>query len=89
MSPLKVTSILSVVLLFASGTARGADGVLPTLGSVNNTAVATELKTVKLYGAGGVAGLDAYQSGFFISDKGKHLDRLEYGAGCRYGDRSD
>ena len=40
---------------------------------MNSTAVATELKTVKLYGAGGVAGLDAYQSGFFVSETGHIL----------------
>ncbi len=41
--------------------------------SINAVAVATELKTVKLFGAGGVANLDAYQSGFFISPKGHVL----------------
>ncbi len=69
-----------ILALFASvelsgQLARAADGTTTTLGpvtlgSVNSTAVSTELKTVKLYGAGGVAGLEAYQSGFFISDKG-------------------
>ena len=44
-----------------------------TLGSVNSTAVNAELKTVKLYGAGGVAGLDSYQSGFFIDAEGRIL----------------
>ena len=43
------------------------------LGSVNSVAVETELKTVKLYGAGGIAGLDAYQSGFFVSEEGHIL----------------
>ena len=28
------------------------------------------LKTVKIYGAGGVRGLESYQSGFFVSDQG-------------------
>ncbi len=41
-----------------------------SLGSTNGPAVSAELKSVKLYGAGGIAGLDAYQSGFFVSDKG-------------------
>jgi S1-C subfamily serine protease len=41
--------------------------------SVNKTAASTELKTVKLYGAGGIAGLDAYQSGFYISEQGHIL----------------
>lgn len=44
----------------------------PTAGSFNRVAVETELKTVKLYGAGGM-GLDAYQSGFFISQEGHIL----------------
>ncbi|RMF42145.1 MAG: serine protease [Planctomycetota bacterium] len=43
------------------------------LGSANRIAVEVELKTVKLYGAGGFRGLDAYQSGFFISDTGHIL----------------
>ncbi len=43
------------------------------VGSVNDVAVRTELKTVKLYGAGGVAGLDSYQSGFFVSPEGHVL----------------
>lgn len=45
----------------------------PSLGSVNSIAIDCELKTVKLYGAGGIAGLDAYQSGFFISAEGHIL----------------
>lgn len=40
------------------------------LGSVNDVAIQTELNTVKLYGAGGFRGLDAYQSGFFVSGDG-------------------
>lgn len=44
----------------------------PQLGSLNPVAVGTELKTVKLYGAGG-SGLDAYQSGIFISAEGHIL----------------
>ncbi len=41
--------------------------------SINAVAVGTELKTVKLFGAGGVANLDAYQSGFFVSAEGHIL----------------
>ncbi len=52
---------------------QAADGVSTSLGSVNNTAVSAELKTVKLYGAGGVGGLETYQSGFFISAEGHIL----------------
>ncbi len=63
--------VVAITLLNKS---HGADNnKTVTLGSVNQTAVLTELKTVKLYGAGGVAGLDAYQSGFFISEEGQIL----------------
>jgi S1-C subfamily serine protease len=41
--------------------------------SLGSVAVTTEMKTVKLYGAGGAANLDAYQSGFFISPAGHIL----------------
>jgi serine protease Do len=41
--------------------------------SINSVAVGTELKTVKLFGAGGVANLDAFQSGFFVSAEGHIL----------------
>lgn len=44
-----------------------------TIGSLNNAAVAAELKTVKLYGAGGISGLESYQSGFFIDEPGHIL----------------
>ncbi len=44
----------------------------PRLGSMNSVAVGTELKTVKLYGAGG-SGLDAFQSGIFITGEGHIL----------------
>jgi serine protease Do len=51
--------------------ATGADDL--GLGSLSAVALETELKTVKLYGAGGIAGLDSYQSGFFISEEGHIL----------------
>ncbi len=44
-----------------------------SLGSINSVAVQADLKTVKLYGAGGIAGLDTYQSGFFIDEAGHIL----------------
>ncbi len=59
-----------LVLAVASTNAFAADTDSVSLGSTNSVAVTAELKTVKLYGAGGVAGLDAYQSGFFVSEKG-------------------
>lgn len=43
------------------------------LASVNDVALDAEAKTVKIYGAGGLAGLDAYQSGFFITAQGHIL----------------
>lgn len=64
---------IGISLLIAASSARAVDTNSVALGSVNHTVVATELKTVKLYGAGGVAGLDAYQSGFLISEKGHIL----------------
>lgn len=66
-------SMLLVLLVLAKNNLLAADKQTVTLGSVNQTAVTTELKTVKLYGTGGVAGLDAYQSGFFISEAGHIL----------------
>ena len=65
--------IICIASVLSAATCRAADTKTLTLGSVDQTAVATELKTVKLYGAGGVAGLDAYQSGFFISETGNIL----------------
>lgn len=41
--------------------------------SLSSVAVATEMNIVKLYGAGGAANLQAYQSGFFISGAGHIL----------------
>lgn len=42
------------------------------LGSLQDGTLSSELKTVKIYGAGGL-GLDHYQSGFFISAEGHIL----------------
>ena len=64
---------MCIALVFSAATCRAVDTKTLSLGSFNQMAVATELKTVKLYGAGGVAGLDAYQSGFFISETGNIL----------------
>lgn len=63
--------LCSLVPPWSCNHCTAADNV--TMGSVNNTAVSSELKTVKLYGAGGFAGLDAYQSGFFVSAEGHIL----------------
>jgi serine protease Do len=64
---------ICLLQLFVSNDSRAADTIPVTLGSVNQTAVMTELKTVKIYGTGGVGGLESYQSGFFISDQGHIL----------------
>jgi serine protease Do len=61
---------LLAVSPWSAGQLQGADTAPVSLGSTNSVAVAAELKTVKLYGAGGVGGLDSYQSGFFVSEKG-------------------
>jgi S1-C subfamily serine protease len=57
--------------------AGGGEGVRAesqlAIGSLNSTVVQAEMKTVKLYGAGGIAGLEAYQSGFFIDGEGRIL----------------
>ncbi|MFO1063148.1 MAG: trypsin-like peptidase domain-containing protein [Pirellulales bacterium] len=75
--------VLTAVAIICGGTAWGQPpsdnpGVLVSsshavTGSLNHTAVQTELKTVKIYGAGGVAGLEGYQSGFFIDGEGHVL----------------
>jgi serine protease Do len=63
---------LSCLLLVASSAAAQSAPRMG-LGSINGVAVQAELKTVKLYGAGGIAGLDTYQSGFFIDEAGHIL----------------
>lgn len=49
-----------------------AQGQSSQLGAVQDAVVSSDLKTVKLYGAGGL-GLDHYQSGFFVSAEGHIL----------------
>ncbi len=61
------------LLLVTSGLPIAPAADPSSVGSVNSVVVSTELKTVKLYGAGGISGLDAYQSGFFISEEGHIL----------------
>jgi serine protease Do len=70
---IRISLVIFLSLFSLTVKSLAADSKAVTLGSVNQTAVATELKTVKLYGTGGVAGLDAYQSGFFISETGNIL----------------
>lgn len=71
-----MTLLLAAVMQLCPGVLQRAiaiDGQTITVGSVNSTVVSAELKTVKLYGAGGIAGLDAYQSGFYVSEQGHIL----------------
>ncbi len=63
---------LSVAFVFISFSRVHAQGNIG-IGSVNSVAVASELKIVKLYGAGGIGGLETYQSGFFIDAQGHVL----------------
>ncbi|GAB5404757.1 MAG: trypsin-like peptidase domain-containing protein [Aureliella sp.] len=73
--PLRLARInIYLVVILAWSTLPGRSPAAdPTVGSLNSVAVSAELKTVKLYGAGGFAGLDAYQSGFYISSDGHIL----------------
>lgn len=70
---LRFSSILMIAFAMSALSMVALRADEPTLGSLNEVAVACELKTVKLYGAGGYAGLDAYQSGFFITENGHIL----------------
>ena len=63
--------ILIIASLWCSGMSAAAEPA--DVGSVNSVVIPTELKVVKLYGAGGFAELDAYQSGFFVSADGHIL----------------
>ena len=47
-------------------------------GSLQDTIRAAQQKVVKIYGAGGVRGLEAYQSGIIISPEGHVLTALSY-----------
>ena len=53
--------------------ASDSDTTAASGASLSSVAVATELNIVKLYGAGGAANLQAYQTGFFISNAGHIL----------------
>ena len=65
--------IVTAVILFSGFHAHVHAQSNLGLGSINSVAVQADLKTVKLYGAGGIAGLDTYQSGFFIDEAGHIL----------------
>lgn len=61
-----------LAMMLSYRTPRHVSGQEATSQSLHQTVVASELKTVKLFGAGGM-GLESYQSGFFISAEGHIL----------------
>ena len=61
-------------LMLAAGNARAEDGAA----SFVDVARQVQPKVVKLYGAGGLRGLEAYQSGMLISGEGHVLTVLSY-----------
>ncbi len=72
MEPVKwgAVSTWGCLLLVVSIASVGADEA--------TVAEAVQPKLVKVYGAGGVRGLEAYQSGFLISDEGQILTAWSY-----------
>jgi len=60
-------SILALLLLLAAG---GLAGAQSAHGAVDDTIAAVGPRVVKIYGAGGFRGLEAYQSGFLVSPEG-------------------
>jgi len=64
----------TLFFIIALGICRSdySSGQETSIGSLHQAAIGSELKTVKLYGAGGM-GLDSFQSGFFISSEGHIL----------------
>jgi S1-C subfamily serine protease len=70
--PLLRVFALACVLILAQTASQPCSAQPIQLGSFQDRVMSSELKTVKLYGAGGM-GLDSYQSGFFISAEGHIL----------------
>jgi len=68
---LLLMALVAVCLLFPSQTARGE----ATLRDVTRD---VQRKVVKIYGAGGLRGLESYQSGSLISEKGHVLTAWSY-----------
>lgn len=67
-------TLITVVLAGFLGTPAPAAAPSPLAAAID----ATQPKIVKIYGAGGVAGLEAYQSGFLISPQGHILTVWSY-----------
>src|SRR3954468_12843641 len=68
-----VATAVACLLAGASG-ARASDGAA----SFTQVARQVQPKVVKIYGAGGIRGLEHYQSGILISGKGHVLTVLSY-----------
>lgn len=67
---LSVSMLVAIVVVFR--TAQPCVAQDARLGAISESTIAAELKTVKLYGAGGL-GLDHYQSGLFVTGEGHIL----------------
>ncbi|MEW4565685.1 trypsin-like peptidase domain-containing protein [Bremerella sp. JC770] len=70
-TPALLASLVALCLLFSTPTAHGE----ATLREVTRD---VQQKVVKIYGAGGLRGLESYQSGSLISDKGHVLTAWSY-----------
>lgn len=71
-----LTYLWALLMAFAATSAVRADAARPTTfaGVVKDV----QTKVVKIYGAGGLRGLEPYQSGFLISDRGHVLTVWSY-----------
>jgi S1-C subfamily serine protease len=71
LSPLRLIAGLTIMATLVSA-GRGDDS------SVSDAIGATQPKIVKIYGAGGISGLEPYQSGFLVSAEGHILTVWSY-----------
>jgi S1-C subfamily serine protease len=70
----RAVALAFVCLMVGAGEARASDGAA----SFAEVSLQVQSKVVKLYGAGGVRGLEAYQSGLLVSDQGHVLTVWSY-----------
>ena len=70
----RAVALAVVCLMVGAADARASDGAA----SLSEVARQVQAKVVKIYGTGGVRGLEAYQSGLLISDKGHVLTVWSY-----------
>src|SRR3954452_3118822 len=70
----RAVALAVACLLAGAGGARASDGAA----LITQVARQVQPKVVKIYGAGGVRGLEHYQSGILISDKGHVLTVSSY-----------